>query len=43
VDHKYTRETVHQFNLDAEKALAQIAEFRSNAASAASGSSISKR
>ena len=43
VDHKYTRETVHQFNLDAEKALAQIAEVRSNAASAASGSSISKR
>jgi len=43
VDHKYTRETVHQFNLDAEKALAQIAEVRSNAASAASGSSVSKR
>jgi len=43
VDHKYTRETVHQFNLDAEKALAQIAGVRSNAASAASGSSVSKR
>ena len=43
VDHKYTRETVHQFNLDAEKALAQIAEVRSNAASAASGSSVIKR
>jgi len=43
VDHKYTRETVHQFNLDAEKALAQIAEVRSNAVSAASGSSVSKR
>ncbi|HVB34504.1 MAG TPA: transaldolase family protein [Patescibacteria group bacterium] len=28
VDHKYTRETVRQFNRDAEKALAQIAEAR---------------
>jgi len=28
VDHKYTRETVRQFNRDAEKALAQIAEVR---------------
>jgi transaldolase len=26
VDHKYTRETVHQFNQDADRALAQIAE-----------------
>jgi transaldolase len=43
VDHKYTRDTVHQFNQDAEKALAQIAEVRSNAASAASVSSVSKR
>jgi transaldolase len=28
IDHKYTRETVRQFNRDAEKALAQIAEAR---------------
>jgi transaldolase len=28
VDHKYTRETVRQFNRDAEKAMAQIAELR---------------
>ncbi|HVB99462.1 MAG TPA: transaldolase family protein [Candidatus Dormibacteraeota bacterium] len=28
VDHQYTRETVRQFNRDAEKALAQIAEAR---------------
>ena len=28
VDHRYTRETVRQFNCDAEKALAQIAEAR---------------
>jgi transaldolase len=28
VDHRYTRETVHQFNQDADKALAQIAEVR---------------
>lgn len=28
VDHKYTRETVRQFNLDAEKALEQIAKAR---------------
>jgi transaldolase len=28
VDHKYTRETVRQFNRDAEKALMQIAEVR---------------
>lgn len=28
VDHKYTRETVRQFNRDAEKALEQIAEVR---------------
>lgn len=28
VDHKYTRETVRQFNLDAEKALEQIASAR---------------
>jgi transaldolase len=27
-DHKYTRETVRQFNCDAEKALAQIADVR---------------
>lgn len=30
VDHKYTRETVRQFNRDAEKALEQIAEIRAN-------------
>lgn len=29
VDHKYTRETVRQFNQDAENAIAQIAELRS--------------
>ncbi len=29
VDHKYSRETVRQFNRDAEKALAQIAQARS--------------
>lgn len=28
IDHKYTRETVRQFNRDAEKALAQFAEVR---------------
>jgi transaldolase len=28
VDHKYTRDTVHQFNQDAEKALMQIAEVQ---------------
>jgi transaldolase len=32
VDHKYTRETVRQFNQDAEKALAQIAAVRAAAA-----------
>jgi transaldolase len=32
VDHKYTRETVRQFNRDAEKALEQIAEVRSSQA-----------
>jgi len=32
VDHKYTRETVRQFNRDAEKALEQIAEVRARAA-----------
>lgn len=30
IDHKYTRETVRQFNRDAEKALAQLAEVRLN-------------
>lgn len=30
VDHKYTRETVRQFNRDAEKALEQIAEVRAS-------------
>jgi transaldolase len=34
VDHKYTRETVRQFNQDAEKALAQIAAVRAAAAGA---------
>jgi transaldolase len=34
VDHKYTRDTVRQFNQDADKALAQIAETRAAAASA---------
>jgi len=32
VDHKYTRETVRQFNRDAEKALEQIAEARARTA-----------
>ncbi len=31
VDHKYSRETVRQFNQDAEKALAQIAHVRAGA------------
>lgn len=35
LDHKYTRETVRQFNEDAERALAQIA--RANATSASAG------
>jgi transaldolase len=35
IDHKYTRETVRQFNQDADKALAQIAEV--HAKSSASG------
>lgn len=30
IDHKYTRDTVRQFNRDAEKALAEFAEARSN-------------
>lgn len=30
IDHKYTRETVRQFNRDAEKALAQFADIRAN-------------
>jgi transaldolase len=30
IDHKYTRDTVRQFNRDAEKALAQFAEVRIN-------------
>jgi transaldolase len=30
IDHKYTRETVRQFNRDAEKALGQFAEVRAN-------------
>lgn len=34
VDHKYTRETVRQFNQDADKALAQIAELRAASATA---------
>lgn len=33
IDHKYTRETVRQFNSDAEKALDQIASVRAAAAS----------
>lgn len=37
VDHKYTRETVAQFNRDAERALEQMSEAR--AAAAAAGSS----
>ena len=32
VDHKYTRETVHQFNQDAAKALTQIAEVHAKGA-----------
>lgn len=35
VDHKYTRETVRQFNRDAEKALTEIAVFRGTAAKSA--------
>lgn len=35
VDHKYTRETVLQFNRDAERALAQMSEARSAVAAAA--------
>ena len=34
VDHKYTRDTVRQFNQDADKALTQIAEVRAAAAAA---------
>jgi transaldolase len=34
VDHKYTRETVAQFNRDAERALAQMSEARAAAAGA---------
>lgn len=36
VDHKYTRDTVRQFNQDADKAMAQIAEVRASAAAAGS-------
>jgi hypothetical protein len=28
IDHRYTRETVRQFNQDAEKALAKMSELR---------------
>lgn len=35
VDHKYTRETVRQFNQDAQKALAQIAQARTAVAAKA--------
>ncbi len=35
IDHKYTRETVRQFNRDAEKALAQFADTRANGNGAA--------
>lgn len=35
VDHKYTRDTVRQFNRDAERALDQIAEVRANVRAAA--------
>lgn len=35
IDHKYTRETVRQFNRDAEKALAHFAEIRVNGNGAA--------
>lgn len=34
VDHKYTRDTVHQFNQDAEKALMQIAEVQAKGSAA---------
>jgi transaldolase len=34
VDHKYTRDTVHQFNQDAEKALLQIAEVHARGSAA---------
>jgi transaldolase len=36
VDHKYTRETVSQFNRDAERALEQMSEARASAATASS-------
>src|SRR5271154_5909347 len=42
VDHKYTRETVSQFNRDAGRALEQMSEARASAA-AASSSSAGKR
>ncbi len=41
IDHKYTRDTVRQFNRDAEKALAQFAEVRVNGNGAAKQSAIS--
>src|SRR5256886_8113849 len=34
VDHKYTRETVRQFNQDADKAMAQIAEVHAKSTTA---------
>jgi transaldolase len=37
IDHKYTRDTVRQFNRDAERALNQIASARSVAATAGDG------
>ena len=37
VDHRYTRETVRQFNQDADKALSQIAEVRTAAAATGRG------
>ena len=36
VDHKYTRETVSQFNCDAARALEQMSQARASAATASS-------
>ena len=43
VDHKYTRDTVRQFNDDAKRALLQIDEVRAAAAVAASGNDGKQR
>ncbi len=43
VDHKYARDTVRQFNQDAEKALAQIAQVRVGAAGGSAGARSESR